>query len=324
MSNTKQIVRQLDILRELAAQTYGATFRELADLYEVSTRTIQRDLDDLLDVGFIIDGEMRGGKKYFTVKNNLPPLNFPIDEIIALTFIEGMVSSLEGTPYKEAFQKTLNRIRTTLPEKMQEFLEQASAAYYPHHRGQKAQKIPPPIFKTAHRAINERKICNITYRAITTEQTKTYPVTPFRFLYYHNGYYLICRNPKYDDLLTLAAERIQNLEITSQTFDPPDDLDIENRIQQAYGITLEDPMDVKIRFSAWQARYIKQRTWHPSQEIEELDNGGIILSFQAGGFYDIKSWILSHGADAEVLEPADLREEIIKELKKNLNFYKKT
>ena len=60
----------------------------------------------------------------------------------------------------------------------------------------------------------------------------------------------------------------------------------------------------KVRFSAWQARYIKQRTWHPSQEIEELDNGEIILSFQAGGFYEIKSWILSHGADAEVLEPA--------------------
>lgn len=326
MSNTKQIVRQLDILRTLDAWRYGATLQELADESGVHKRTIQRDIKDLKEeVGFWIDEEMRDGKKYFKlVKNNLTTLNFPIDEIIALTFIEGIVSPLEDTPYKEAFQKTLNRIRTVLPEEMRVFLEKAGAAYYPHHRGQKAQKIPPPIFKTAHRAIKERRICNITYRAITTEQTKTYPVTPFRFLYYHNGYYLICRNPKYDDLLTLAAERIQNLEITSQTFDPPDDLDIENRIQQAYGITLEDPMDVKIRFSAWQARYIKQRTWHPSQEIEELDNGGIILSFQAGGFYDIKSWILSHGADAEVLEPADLREEIIKELKKNLNFYKKT
>ena len=164
MSDNKQIVRQLDILRELAAQTYGATFRELADLYEVSTRTIQRDLNDLKEAGFWIDEEMRDGKKYFKLENNLPPLNFPI----------------------------------------------------------------------------------------------------------------------------------------------------------------EDPMDVKVRFSAWQARFIKQRIWHPSQEIEELDNGEIILSFQASGFYDIKSWILSHGADAEVLEPADLREEIIKELEKKMDFYKKT
>ena len=322
MSDNKQIVRQLDILRELAARTYGLTYRELAEHSGVSKKTIQRDIKVLEEVGFIIEAEERERRtKYFKlVKNNLPPLNFPIDEIIALTFIEGIVSPLEGTPYKEAFQKTLNRIRTVLPEEMRVFLEKAGAVYYPHHRGQKEQ-LPTQIFETAHRAIKERKVCNITYQAITTGQTKTYPITPFRFLYYHNGYYLICRNPNYDDLLTLAAERIQDLEITSQTFDPPDDLDIENRIQQAFGITLEDPMDVKVRFSAWQARYIKQRTWHPSQEIEELDNGKIILSFQASGFYDIKSWILSHGADAKVLEPADLREEIIKELKKNLNFY---
>ncbi len=323
MSDNKQIVRQLDILRTLAAKTYGMTYRELANESGVSTRTIQRDLNTLSDVGFIIEEKVRDRKKYFTVKNNLPPLNFSTDEIIALTFIEGIISPLEGTPYKEAFQKTLNKIRTRLPEQIQAFLEEAGAAYYPHHRGQKAL-ISPQIFETAYRAINEHKVCNITYCAITTGQTKTYPITPLGFSYYHNGYYLLCRNPNYDNLLTLAAERIQDLEITSQTFEPPDDLDIESRIQQAFGITLEDPIDVKIRFSAWQARYIKQRTWHPSQEIEELDNGEIILSFQASGSYEIKSWILSHGADAEVLEPASLREEIIETLEKNLTFYKKT
>ncbi len=325
MPDNKQIVRQLDILRTLLAQTYGVSYRKLADESGVDKRTIQRDLDDLREVGFIIDEEKREyGKKFFKlVKNNLPPLNFPTDEIIALTFIEGIISPLEDTPYKEAFQKTLNRIRTTLPEPMQAFLEEAGAAYYPHHRGQKAL-ISPQIFETAHRAIDERKVCNITYRAITTGETKTYPITPFRLLYYHNGYYLLCRNPNYDDLLTLAVERIQHLEITSQTFEPPDDLDIENRIQQAFGITLEDPIDVKVRFSAWQARYIQQRIWHPSEKIEELDTGEIILSFQASGSYEIKSWILSHGADAEVLEPASLRQEIIEELQKNLTFYKKT
>ena len=324
MPDTKQIVRQLDILRTLAAQTYGMTYRELANESGVSTRTIQRDLDDLKEVGFWIDEETRdGNKKYFTIKNNLPPLNFPIGEIIALTFIEGIVSPLEDTPYKDAFQKTLNRIRTVLPEEMRVFLEKAGEAYYPHRRGQK-ELIDPQIFETAHRAIKERKICTVTYDSFSTGQTKTYPITPLRFSYYHNGYYLFCRHPNYDNLLTLAAERIQNLELTSRTFAPPDDLDIESRIQQAFGITLEDPIDVKVRFAASQARYIKQRIWHPSQEIEEQTNGEIILSLQAGGLYEIKSWILSHGADAEVLEPASLREEIIEELEKNLTFYKKT
>ena len=83
-------------------------------------------------------------------------------------------------------------------------------------------------------------------------------------------------------------------------------------------------MAIRIRFSASQAPYIKQRIWHPSQEIEELDDDAIILSFQAGGMYEIKSWIMSHGANAEVLAPASLREEIIEEIEKNLSTYKKT
>ena len=325
MPNNKQIVRQLDILRGFINRKYGVTIRELAERQGVSTRTIHRDLNDLQEVGFLLDAEVREGQKYWKLDKNtdLPSLNFPIDEIIALKFIEGIVSSLAGTPFNEAFKKTLNRIQTTLPKAMRAFLARAGTAYYPHQRGQKA-RIPPEIFATAHRAIKERKICNVTYRAITTGQTKTYPITPFKLLYYHNGFYLLCRNPNYGDLLTLAAERVQALELTAQPFAYPHDLDIEDRVQQAFGIVLEDPIPVKVRFSASQAPYVKQRIWHPSQEVEVLDTGEIILSFRAGGLHEIKSWILSHGAEAEVLEPPALREEITAELKKNLHFYQKT
>ena len=47
MSDTKQIVRQLDILRTLLAQTYGVSYRKLTDESGVDKRTIQRDLKDL-------------------------------------------------------------------------------------------------------------------------------------------------------------------------------------------------------------------------------------------------------------------------------------
>ncbi len=320
MSDTRQIVRQLDILRELMSRTYGATIQDLVGKFGVTRRTIERDLDNLGDAGFTIYSEKQGRQNQWKLIHDkeMPPLNFPVGELIALTYICGI---LEGTPFKDEFQKTLNRIRATLPEKMGAFLEQA--AYHPHIRGQKAQ-VTPKIFQNAHRAITERRICNVTYRAIATGQSKTYSIMPFRFLYHYDGVYLLCRNPNYDNLLTLAAERIQELEVTSQSFKEFVDSDIEEQLHQAFGVVLESPIAVSVRFSASQAPYIKQRIWHPSQEIEELDDGRIILSFEAGGLYEIKSWILSHGASAEVLAPASLREEIIDEIEKNLSFYKKT
>ena len=313
-------MRQLDILRELTARNRGAAIKDLVGLFGVTRRTIERDLADLSEAGFPLYTEAQGRQNMWMLLHDkeMPPLNFPVSELIALTYIGGV---LEGTPFKEDFQYTLNRIRTTLPEKMGAFLEQA--AYHPHIRGQKAQ-VTPKIFQKAHRAITERRICNVTYRAIATGQSKTYPIVPFRFLYHYDGVYLLCRNPKYGNLLTLAAERIQELEVTSQSFEEFVDSEIEEQLHTAFGVVLESPMAVSVRFSASQAPYIKQRIWHPSQEIEELDDGRIILSFEAGGLYEIKSWILSHGASAEVLAPATLRKAIVEEIEKNLSSYKKT
>ncbi len=320
MADKRQIVRQLDMLRELASRRFGATIHDLEKHFEVSRRTIERDLRDLDDAGFPLTTEKRGRQNTWKLlgDSSVSPLNFPVGELIALTYITGI---LEESPFKTEYQKSLNRIRTTLPEKMRAFLEQA--AYHPHIRGQKAQ-VTPQVFQIAQEAITERIVCNVTYRAMSTGESKTYPVLPFRFLYHYDGVYLLCCNPKYGNLLTLAAERIQDIRITSRSFDASEDSGIEEQLNQAFGVVLEAPIDVSVRFSASQAPYIRQRIWHPSQEIEELEDEGIILHFRAGGLYEIKAWILSHGASAEVLKPASLRAEISEELEKNLGFYKKT
>ncbi len=320
MANTRQIVRQLDILRELSSRQYGATIKELVQTFRVTRRTIERDLRDLSEAGFPLYTDKQGRENAWKLMSDssVPPLNFPVGELIALTYITGII---EESPFKTEYWNMLNRIRTTLPEKMRVFLEQA--AYHPHIRGQKAQ-IKPHVFQRTQEAITERRVCNVTYRAIGTGESKTYPILPFRFLYHYDGVYLLCRNPKYGNLLTLAAERIEEIQVTSQVFDAAEDSDIEEQLNQAFGVVLEAPIEVSVRFSPSQVPYIRQRIWHPTQEIEELDDDGIILHFRAGGLYEIKSWILSHGASAEVLAPSSLRAEISEELEKNLRSYKKT
>ena len=83
----------------------------------------------------------------------------------------------------------------------------------------------------------------------------------------------------------------------------------------------EDPFVSRIRFSADQAPYIRERLWHPSQRIEELEDGRLVLHLYAGGLYELKSWILSQGAAAQVLEPESLRREIVDELRALLTAY---
>ena len=76
----KQIVRQLDILRELQARRYGVSVREWVDEYNVDRRTIQRDLGDLREAGFILNEKRRADQRiyYQLQKDTGLPQNFPI------------------------------------------------------------------------------------------------------------------------------------------------------------------------------------------------------------------------------------------------------
>jgi predicted DNA-binding transcriptional regulator YafY len=59
------------------------------------------------------------------------------------------------------------------------------------------------------------------------------------------------------------------------------------------------------------AHAVKDRMWHPGQKVEKGKDGSVIVSFEAGGVMEIVSWVLSYGNNAEILEPRELRMEVI-------------
>ena len=76
-----------------------------------------------------------------------------------------------------------------------------------------------------------------------------------------------------------------------------------------------------LRFDAYQARWIRERQWHPTQEVEELADGGLVLRITVAGGGDLKRWVLSHGSHVEVLEPEWLREAVAEELRRAAQIY---
>jgi proteasome accessory factor B len=69
------------------------------------------------------------------------------------------------------------------------------------------------------------------------------------------------------------------------------------------------------------AASVRDRTWHHSQKICEEPGGSIVLSFEAGGRMEIIAWLLSFGAHAEVLAPAELREELRHQVRQMMSRY---
>jgi predicted DNA-binding transcriptional regulator YafY len=78
---------------------------------------------------------------------------------------------------------------------------------------------------------------------------------------------------------------------------------------------------VRIFFDDKVARFVRRRTWHPTQKITKAE-GGIVLTMQVAGTTELESWVLGFGEFAEVLEPAELRGKVAASLRKAAGRYR--
>src|SRR5439155_23717094 len=86
-------------------------------------------------------------------------------------------------------------------------------------------------------------------------------------------------------------------------FEIPPDFNFEKFTESAFNMIWGEAQEVRINFSSWQATYIQERTWHPSQKIEAQPDGSIILTLKVADLGEVKRWLIGFGAEAKRLEP---------------------
>ena len=116
MRDETALQRQWNILRALVSRRLGTTVRELAAEAGVTEKTIRRDLDLFRRVGFCLQEEVgEFGRKTFRMTGpaGQPPLNFNLDEAVALYLGRRLMEPLAGTPVWEAVKRPSASIQAT-------------------------------------------------------------------------------------------------------------------------------------------------------------------------------------------------------------------
>jgi len=67
---------------------------------------------------------------------------------------------------------------------------------------------------------------------------------------------------------------------------------------------------VVLRFDPAAADYIREKRWHPSQELRDLAGGGLELRLKLSSLGEVQRWILSWGGSAQVVAPPELVESV--------------
>lgn len=286
----------------------------LAEKLEVSSRTVERDIACLRDLmgAPIVFNKQRNGYYYTNENFRLPGITLAEGELIALFLGQKVLGQCRGTPYEGAVRRAFQKICLALPDKVTVdlgFVEQTISFGIDPPRGDEAA-----LLQTYHQlteAMRGRRSVRITYYTASRDECAERLVDPYHLHFRDGAWYLIGYCHWRREIRIFAVDRIRELTVTKVNFIPDPEFNIEGYLGHSLGIERGgEPVTVAVRFDVPQARYIRERQWHPSQEIEELDGGGLILRLNVAGLGEVKRWVLSFGAHAEVLEPESLRREV--------------
>lgn len=172
-------------------------------------------------------------------------------------------------------------------------------------------------------AINEKKIINVKYRNNKNEVNEM-KIEPLALVYYEfeNKFYLLGQYN--NNLMTYSLERFIKTDITNERFMDNLNIDFDKYLANVWGMESGDRVKVKIKFikeanvEEKVKRDLQRRIY---KTIEEYDDY-FIYSDEVIGINSFKQWLRSFGSSAIVLEPKELRDEIIEAVKKALRYYK--
>ncbi|NLM37483.1 MAG: YafY family transcriptional regulator, partial [Firmicutes bacterium] len=281
----------------------GLSAAELAKRCRVSIRQCYRDLRTLEEGGVPLYNE-RG---YRILKGSvLQDISFTLEEAMALIYGLKLIEQQKGlleTP-SQALGKLMDRLPEGLRRRLGSIEERVEIDITPaadySNKG--------PLFKAINTAIQEQKILKIEYYSFSRDTVTTRKVNPYKLVFKDGFWYLVGYCHHREKVRVFRVDRIRCFSLTSETFAPPTDFDFEKYMGAAWQMERGEEFHFKVRFYGEAARFIRETTYHPSQQIVEEPEGTVLFTARAGGMQSILRWALSFGDKAEVLEPQELRD----------------
>lgn len=297
--------RLLAIVLQLQAKGWLRA-EDLAAIFEISKRTIYRDMNALTEAGIPIVASPGQGfalvEGYF-----LPPVNLNADEAVVLLLGAGMMADSFDDDYQRAAQSAAAKIRAALPVAIVEAVDQLEERmYFVRSVGQTTDLA---LLRRVRSAVVRQRRLRFTYHtryaADDQAQANYREVDPYGLIHHEGKWYLVAYCHLRQGLRNFRLERIEGLETLPRSFERPADF------------TLRDQRDdrelvVRVLFDCTVARWVQEEPSFFQESVEEQGDD-LLVTYRVRQFDEIAGWLLSWGSRVRVLEPPALRDHLASE-----------
>lgn len=320
MPRNDQAVRQLIVLKKLESSRQGLTLEQLAQALDPSAarhpRTLRRDLDAIESAGYPllterVDGRVRW--KLLDGARSAPALRLSPTELMALTLSRRLVAPLEGTALHASLHSALGKASAALPPEglalVQQLEDTFSVGLGPHKR----YKHHRETVERLTQAIAEKTRIQMRYDSASRGRVTRREVDPYRLWYASGGLYLIGYCHLRKEPRMFAVERIKSVTPTEFPYQVPLHFDFDAFVEDSLTVMRGPRIAVELSFEKATAAWVKDRIWHPSQQLKHLPRGRIRMTLTVADSRELVGWILSFGGGVQVVRPDSLRKAVRQE-----------
>lgn len=292
--------------------------RELADKIEVLPRMIRKYKEDLEQAGIYLD-TIKGADGGYVLKgfDYLMNLDVKEEEVTALKLANMQLKNI-GFVYSKEIDSLVDKINIV----RNEFTRGASDFQYfvkdvYSSNVEQERKVSIDINSSI---ISKNKI-EIEYFSPNSGVSNRI-INPYAVISYKNSLYVVAYCEKKNELRDFKLSRIREYDILEDKFKFKECFSLKEYLKDNFGIYRDGKFQVKLLIYKPMSYITSEKIWVDNQKISWNDDESIIFEATMTGKTEIVSWIMSMGSSAKVLQPKELRDEVVRKLEEAIEVYK--
>jgi predicted DNA-binding transcriptional regulator YafY len=332
--------------------------------FEASPRTIHRDLVSLSEAGFplIEEGatsEAPGAPdsrwSLSRVTGIHPYLVLTAKELFALYLARGVLRPLEHTPFYEDLHSIFRKLEEKIGPERAEQLEALEGELRFDPSPAWGLSLNPDVLEILRAACRSGKVIEARYHSVRSGSESVRRLGPHYLYYAQGGLYLVAEElpqnrgetERSGRVKAFALPRFRNAAMLDEAYEgrivtpreflngalkgfngsgPEDPDEPREKMQEeiASEIVPEVVPEIVVEFDSDVAHHIRERRWHASQRVMNLDRGRVRVTLELESTPGVIAWILGFGPSARVLSPANLAEQVATRASETLSLYQRT
>lgn len=302
-----RIDRLTAIMLKLQSKRY-VTLDDIADHFDISERTVFRDIKALGEAGVPLGFEKDRG--YYIVEGyNIPPVMFTKEEAGALLLAGKLLDRQGDKSLVDQFEQALDKVRAVLKSTQKDYVQELEKYIEVVSPAVPVEKAFPDMFLTDIKtALINHQLLSFEYYANYSDTYSSREVEPLGICHYANHWHLIAYCRMRNGVRDFRTDRITKLAVLDQRFDPSlrDDFKDHIFVRQMQ----QDVSEVRVHFSKNVARVIGDQRYYYGFIDEKKVDDGVEMTFMVGECDCFARWLLMFTDSVRILNSERLENQM--------------